>query len=225
MSRTIISIRQAGDTKAVILFDPDEKLVLPIDIIYKFALRRNDEIDDAVFEELVHAGLQLQIYDSALRYLGMRMHTTRELEQKLQKKKFNHEIIKEALHRLKEQKLLDDEAFARLYIVHAFFDKKHGANKIVTALQKRGVDYRVTKRLIEEVTTPEDRTAPLLTLARKKLSLLQKRKYDERQIKQKLIAFLLGRGFEYDAIKTAMREINPSSNSDESWNADDTDSH
>jgi len=215
LSRVIVSIRKAGDTKAVILFDPDEKLVLPIDIVYKFALRRNDEIDDAVYEELVHAGLQLQIYDSALRYLGMRMHTTRELEQKLQKKKFSIEIIKEVLHRLKEQKLLDDEAFARLYIVHAFFDKKHGTNKIVTALQKRGVDYRVTKQLIDEVTSPEDRTAPLLTLARKKLALLKKRNYDERQIKQKLIAFLLGRGFDYESIKTAMREINLSTNSEE----------
>ena len=207
MSKTILSIRKISDTKAVIIFEPEEKLVLPIDIIYKFTLRKNDEVDDAVFEELVHAATHMEILNSAFRYLGIRMHTTRELEDKLRKKKFPKEIITEVLHYLTEQKLLNDEAFARLYIVHAYFDKRHGGKKIVASLQKRGVDYRLSQRLIDEIITPEEKLAPLLSIANKKAVLLKKRNYTAVQVKQKLIAFLMSRGFDYESIKSALREM------------------
>src|SRR6185295_341557 len=55
-------------------------------------------------------------YEAAVRYLGGRPHTVAEIHRHLRSKKFDAETIEHAVDRLRAQRYVDDEAFARWWV-------------------------------------------------------------------------------------------------------------
>jgi len=55
-------------------------------------------------------------YEGAVRYLAGRPHTVAEIHRHLRSKKFDVETIDHAIDRLRAQRYVDDEAFARWWV-------------------------------------------------------------------------------------------------------------
>lgn len=212
MPKVIKSIRKATEKKALVALDSDEELLLPLDLIFQYQLRKDDIIDDDVYEQLHTEAVKYKIQESALRFLSLRMHSSFELYQKLVKKKFEKHLISDVLKTLKENGLLNDKNFAERFCVEAFFHRKIGKNKIRMLLKQRGVAPDIIEESIQGIQDAEtDTSSPLEMLAHKKLKQLRGRNIEGRELANKLTAFLIQRGYSFTEVRAMIQKLLSSS--------------
>ena len=138
------------------------------------------------------------IYNKSLDLLSRREHSVFELIQKLKKRYGPNKLINDAIIRLQESNLLDDQRFAEAYIkVRA--RKGFGPRRLDAELQQR----KVSKAIInQELSMIEDWNALALAAFKKKFGNLQK---DSKKI-LKAKSFLQNRGFSFEQIEFCIQE-------------------
>lgn len=138
--------------------------------------------------------------DLAIRYLGNREHSRKEIITKLQRKQFIGEVVEKTLNRLDELGLLDDRSFALNYVGSRSKKKPSGRYKLRYELRQKGISEEV----IDEVLSEYDSSSHCLDAALKKLPFL---KGENRYRRRKLHAFLMNRGFDTDTIRDTLDQI------------------
>lgn len=209
MPKKIIALRKATEKKVSVVFEDDETLLLPLDLVFEFQLRKEDIISDEVFEVLLTEAVKYKIQESALRFLSLRMHSSFELYQKLLKKKFEKHLIRQVLQTLEENRLLNDKNFAERFCVEAFYHKKIGRNKIRMLLKQRGVAAPFIEeglKQLDQADESEDES-PIELIAQKKLKQLRGRNLDEKKLSLKLTAFLVQRGYSFTEVRAVIKKI------------------
>ena len=78
-------------------------------------------------------------YSDALRYLGIKMRSIKEIYEYLDKKMYSNEIINEVVEKLKKEKYLDDNLYASYYVVDRIKMSNDGPYKIMKDLEKKGI--------------------------------------------------------------------------------------
>src|SRR2546426_12350943 len=73
-------------------------------------------------------------YEAAVHYLAGRPHTVAEIHRHLRSKKFDTETIDHAIDRLRAQRYVDDEAFARWWVEQRERFKPRGDRALRTEL-------------------------------------------------------------------------------------------
>ncbi len=141
----------------------------------------------------------------ALKLLGLRNHSQKELERKLLKKGYETESIVSVLEKLTRQGVLDDRIFAMELIRSRSRRKPAGKLKIGVELRKKGVSEPIIGELLKEY----DSTALCYRAAEKKIASLYQLTDAER--KRKLEVFLNNRGFEWQEIQTVLKQLHASS--------------
>ena len=93
--------------------------------------------------------------DRALRLLGVRDRSRRELERRLLRAGFDREEIDEALDALMAAGLIDDERFAAAVVEHAMTARPTGRRAVMTSLLSKGVDRGIAERALERLEAGE----------------------------------------------------------------------
>jgi len=201
----ITGLRKKG-RRVEVSFDNSSTLVLHYEIFLKNGLKMNIELSESRFLFLKEENLKYEVKQSAMNLLARRLHSTRELRTKLLQKYHNPEIIEEILNYLTENNYLDDKQFASEFISEKSKSKLWGGRKINAELRKRGIDNRVAddEFIGEHLTGSSEH---LKTAAEKKLKNLLSRNTPPEKIKQKLISYLMGKGYDYDDIKSVTDEM------------------
>ncbi len=137
----------------------------------------------------------------ALKLLGLRNHSRRELEQKLLKKGYDAGSIDETMEKLANRGVLDDRAFGMELIRSRSRRKPAGKLKIAAELRKKGV----AEAIIDELLKEYDCAALCLRAAEKKIRSLHEA--TEAGRKRKLEVFLCNRGFAWPEIQGAIRQL------------------
>lgn len=134
--------------------------------------------------------------DKGLYYLQFSSKTESELRKKLAEQGFSPASVDSAAAFLKSYRYLDDEDYVRRYLEKN--GRKKSKKQMEYELHLKGVSKDMLAAVFEEM--PVDETEQIL-------ALLEKRKYPrggaERELRQKTTAFLVRKGFSYDAINTA----------------------
>ena len=91
----------------------------------------------------------------ALKLLGLRSHSRKELEQKLLKKGYSGESIDKVVEKLGSQGVLDDRMFGIELIKSRSRRKPSGKLKIRMELRKKGVPESIIGDLLEEYDIAE----------------------------------------------------------------------
>ncbi|MEK9178534.1 MAG: RecX family transcriptional regulator [Patescibacteria group bacterium] len=139
-------------------------------------------------------------YNLALRFLSYRPRSEKEvyeyLKGKIQKSKgksLNGEIIAKIMSRLAELDFVDDSTFVRWWIEN----RKKGGRLIKLELLQKGI----SKETIEEALLKFD-------IAKKENDLIKKFIEKKKSLPyEKLVAYLLRRGFDYETIKKALKQL------------------
>lgn len=181
----------------VICFDNDEKLILSEDTFLNSGLRKGDEVSEDRYSLFIEENILYFIKQRALSYLSRRFHSEKELLIKLKSKSYEERLVKSVLNDLIALGFLDDRNFTIHFVEEKLKRKKWGLNKIRAALFSKGVSSNIIDEVISEHDNTENNTELVNELARKKMKQLKKRNLDERKIYQKVVTFLLSRGFEY----------------------------
>ena len=191
-------VSRKDEKNVSVYFDNGERLILSEDTFYNSGLRKGDEISEDRFSFFIEQNILYHIKQRAFSYLARRFHSERELLIKLKQKSYEERLIKLMLNELREKSFIDDQVFANHFIEEKLKKKRWGKNKIRAALFSKGVSASIIDEVLKSFDSEEDQNEAALSLVKKKYENLKKRETDNRKLKQKLIAFLLSRGFEYE---------------------------
>ncbi|CAN5517804.1 hypothetical protein BH11ACT8_BH11ACT8_24730 [soil metagenome] len=116
----------------------------------------------------------------------------KELADKLAKKLVPEEIATRLLDRFTEVGLIDDEAFARLWVSHRQPGKGLARRALAQELRRKGVADEVAREVLDEVE-PEQEEAAARVLVRNKLRTLTR--VDDTVATRRLVAMLARKGY------------------------------
>jgi regulatory protein len=202
----IIKIAKKGMNNVEIHFDDGNALILSYEIFLKNGLRKNDEVSESHFSFLKSENEKYMIKQKSYNYLARRLHSEKELRLKLLKNRYNTDLIDEALDELKKLNYLDDEKFA-----YEFVEEKSkrgwGKNKIKAALISRGLQSKIINKVLDEEIDNALEYEKAFELANKKLRILSGRNFEVIKLKQKINAFLVSKGFDFDVIREVVDKL------------------
>jgi regulatory protein len=199
----IVKLVQKGEN-VIIYFDDGSSLRLDYNSIIGKDFRRNDEISENEFESLKKQSNRIVIKNSAFLYLSLRIHSKGELIQKLNKKGFEKELIKDVLNELEEKNILDDEYFARKFSEEKIHSKKWGLGKVKSHLYLKGIKREIIDKVLSEFADDEIILENAIYLLAKKKKFFANKQLSDQQLNQKLFSFLKSRGFNYELIQKAL---------------------
>lgn len=196
---TIESIVKRSDQSASVFFDDQTEIILSYEVILKNGLRKGDVVSESLFYLLKDENEKYFIKKKALNLIARRIHSSRELQLKLLQKRFNKKLIAEVIQNLSDNNIINDEAFAKIFVDEKSRTKHWGRSKLKGELIKRGISNDLIERVLQ--SEMHDDSEHLKKLVEKKANILRKRNYTDQQLKQKLFSYLMSKGFEIDLIK------------------------
>ena len=122
---------------------------------------------------------------------------TQEVRMKLDRLGADESLSLEVLKHLKENRFLDDRRFVEAYVQGKLRIKKWGRQKIKAALFQKRIDAKLIHEGIYSFISDEEYQQVLESLIERKNRELSSEKNPQIK-KQKLMRFLLSRGFQYD---------------------------
>lgn len=174
--------------------------------LLKFSLKIGKELNDSELKEILYAIDETRCQDYVNSLVCSRMYTERELRKKLAAKKFSDDVIDTVILRLSEYGYVDDKAYAEMYVSEV--KQKYGVYKIRQKLFEKGVPEKIIDESLQNLCNTETAVTHLKAKLRGKPLLAED--------KQKILRFLVQKGFTYDesheAIRIYMEDLDDSFN-------------
>ena len=143
------------------------------------------------------------IYDKLQNYCAYRERCKSEVVSKLMTLKVEKPDFDIYLQKLQEENFLNEDRFVKSY-VSAYSKKKWGKVKIKSALSGKRIDSALIKKYLDDLDEV-DYGEQIKVLAIKKLKSIKAP--SQREVKTKLLRFLLGKGYEMGKILPVMKEL------------------
>lgn len=132
----------------------------------------------------------IDVYNQAVKYIGMRSHTVFELKTKLNRKKYPINLIDSAIKELQTQKYVNDKDFAQVFTQNLIKYKTFGYYGIKNKLKARGLSDQICEEILSEELDAETEKK----IAQKAIGK------SPRKEKIKLMQMLQRKGFRMQAI-------------------------
>lgn len=167
-----------------------------------FRLKEDSEIDENTLKNAIFESEVKSAFEKAIDYISSRIHTKKELFDKLFKKGFEKKVVDSAIFKLEEYNYVNDELFAKTFVQENYkYSKKMLENK----LKQKGVSSEIISNVLELNT--DEKEEELCEKQLKKL-LKSKNKNDfSKEELQKIYMSLFRKGFEFDLIKKVCRKV------------------
>ena len=204
---TKVEVQAKRKNRVNVYVDDEFFAGVDMDTCVKHGLKAGIEIDASALSEIVLESEKQNALGKAAKYMSRALKTTKQIKDYLSGKGYGQDVIDYCVQKLKEYKYLDDEAYVQAYIKDNAY--KSGAYKLKQTLLGRGISKKILDEAFESYKSDEQ---DIKKLAQKKLGNRPKT-YDNLN---KVMAYLSGRGFEYDDIKKVINELREGED-DESW--------
>ena len=195
MRITAITQQKRDPSRYNIFIDGVYAFALPMQDILYFKLKEGQEAAEETIAFIRKNLIYIKAQDTALRFLGYKMRTVQEIRQKLLEKEFAEDVIAQVLAFLEKYGYADDREYCRRYIREKL--------RLGLELRQRGVSSCIIEEVLAE--TEIDEASDALRWLEKK-SRGQWPPENEKKKKQ-LFDFLLRKGYSYDIIKEAFRQM------------------
>ena len=143
----------------------------------------------------------------ALRLLGQRSYTERNLRRKLSSKGFPEAAVDGLITRLLATGILDDQRYAISYARSRLVGGSASPRRVQQLLVRKGVPLSAAAAAISQIVDEEnlDTSASLERIARRKAASLGD--LDAVVFRRRLYGFLARRGYELDSIRRVIERI------------------
>lgn len=192
----VAALKQLKKAITAVIFDDGSELLLDSELVIIENIKAGTEIEN--IEELKYQSDFKRAKSRALWYLSRSDHSEKALLDKLRRGDFSEKACRDAVDRMIELGLINDEAYgSRMaeYLSQSNVSKREAEAKLVT----RGIPRQLAHEL---VASEEDECD--------KIKYLLEHKYanklsDEESVK-KVFAALIRKGFSYSDVKSALKD-------------------
>ena len=196
---TTLEVKQ-GKKECVSLFLDDE-FTLEIPLIQAANLRRGQNLSDAEVQGLIDESVVVKAFDKAINLLSIRPRSIEEVRRRLARAGFADSVVAAAIDRLREQRYVDDLAFARFWIENREAFKPMSPRAIAHELYQKGVERDVYDALLEAIDVED------AAYRSSKKQIWRYRGKMRYEFKTRLTAMLRRRGFDFDTISRVVLRL------------------
>ncbi|MCR5671815.1 MAG: recombination regulator RecX [Butyrivibrio sp.] len=202
----IITAVEALDKKRFkVYIDGEFAFVLYRGELKDYGISPGQEIGEAVVSEITDVLLLKRAKLRAMNLLQKKDYTRKQLTDKLKEGLYPTECIEGAISYVESYHYLDDKRFATDYITYHM--QSRSKNRIIRDLMDKGIGKDLLMPLIDEIYSEESGEDVELEQVK---TLLVKKHYDPENCdfkeKQKIMAFLLRRGYSMETVRRAMED-------------------
>ncbi|MDY6065116.1 MAG: RecX family transcriptional regulator [Finegoldia sp.] len=177
-----------------------EKYILDYNNFEKFNISKGMEVDQELFDKIKNISNFETAFETALNFISYKLRSSYEVRNKLLSKKFNHETIDKVLEKLEDLKLIDDYSYCKIFINEKINSSDYSKRRIENYLFKKGISKDIYKDYLENLYNYDLEYEKASSIVDKKIRSWSK-KYSGYQLKNKIITFLMQKGFSYDISK------------------------
>ena len=184
----------------------DGEYLLTVDEIFWFScgLVSGDEINEEELTAFEEAAGSRRAFNSALNSLDYRDHSEKEIRAKLLRK-HDADYVDEAVEKLIELDLVNDERYAENYARELFERKKFGKMRIKSELRAKGISPYIANAAVEELFEEEEPDN-----VQRIVDIIGKRYYNRMNDevgRKKVFSALQRMGYSFSDIREAMSEF------------------
>ena len=184
----------------------DGEYLLTVDEIFWFScgLVSGDEINEEELTAFEEAAGSRRAFNSALNSLDYRDHSEKEIRAKLLRK-HDEDYVDEAVEKLIELDLVNDERYAENYARELFERKKFGKMRIKSELRAKGISADIANAAVEELFEEEEPDN-----VQRIVDIIGKRYYNRMNDevgRKKVFSALQRMGYSFSDIREAMSEF------------------
>lgn len=206
----INKFKKLSGSKYKIFFD-NNTLTIYEDVIIKYNLLYKKEIDSDLLIEINKDNYKAGIYDTAIKYIGVRMRSIKEMHEYLIKKGYEEVDVNSTVERLIANGLLNDTLFSKSYTNDKLNLTNDGPNKIRKDLLNLGVNEEIINNTLSEIDK-ELITDKLNKIIDKTIKVNSKMPLIK--LRNKVINRCANLGYNYEDINNIMDNVNLKSTSD-----------
>lgn len=203
---TLTELKQTGPERFLARFDNGEELRTTLAVVTELSLYSGRAFTEDELSAVRNASARSRCRQRALRIIGARAMSVRELTDRLKEKGESPENAEDAAQWLLDMRLLDDAQYAAMCVRH-YAAKGYGPGKIRNELYRRGIARELWDEALEELSEQDERIDALL---RRKL----KSDTPDRTELRKAADYLYRRGFGRDEIHAALARYSELSEED-----------
>ena len=201
-----MKITAKSGRKAKIHISIDGEYLLTVDEIFWFScgLVSGDEINEEELTAFEEAAGSRRAFNSALNSLDYRDHSEKEIRAKLLRK-HDADYVDEAVEKLIELDLVNDERYAENYARELFERKKFGKMRIKSELRAKGISADIANAAVEELFEEEEPDN-----VQRIVDIIGKRYYNRMNDevgRKKVFSALQRMGYSFSDIREAMSEF------------------
>ena len=198
---TALRAGKGRSRKVNISLDDGSIISLGAETALRKGLHSEQEVSAADISALKQADRQQGCYDAAARFLSYRPRSEQEMKQYLKRRNFSEEDTQATLGKLKEQKLVDDTAFAAFWKDNRQSFSPRSSYLIGLELRQKGV----SREIIEQAVSGIDDDENACRAAQGKARSLKTAEYQD--FRRRLGDYLKRRGFNYGVIIPAVERL------------------
>ena len=184
----------------------DGEYLLTVDEVFWFSCGyiSGDEINKEELTAFEEAAGSRRAFNSALNSLDYRDHSEKEIRAKLLRK-HDADYVDEAVEKLIELDLVNDESYAENYAHELFEHKKFGKMRIKSELRAKGISADIANTAVEELFDEEEPDN-----IQRIVDIIGKRYYNRMNDevgRKKVFSALQRMGYSFSDIREAMSEF------------------
>jgi regulatory protein len=179
----------------------DGKFAFGLAKIEAARLRLGQELSEADLARLKNVDDLEKAYQRALKYLNLRPRSEAEMRQHLSKHRVGEADLETILQRLRDSGLLNDQAFARLWVENRSTFRPRSKRALQAELKRKGIHAEALGDALADANDADSayrlaqRRAPRLTALPKP------------EFRQKLGGYLARRGYAFDIIAPILERV------------------
>ena len=192
-----------GKDKYRIFLDNGEVVETYDEVILKNDLLLKKEITSSEYQKIFTDTNLVQYYNACLKYISVRIRSTKEIYDYLKKKNAEVEDINTIIHRLTKEKFLDDDHFCECFIKDKLNFTTMGEYKIINELKKHNISNNIIDKY--SYLWDDDIMLPKIEKLVDK-QIKSSKKLDKYKLRNKIYYYLLNQGFSSDSIVKVLND-------------------
>ena len=198
---TALRIRKGRKKRVNVFLDNRFAFSLEAEVVIREGLQVGQELSANQIKALVKSDHFHSCLNAATHFLGYRPRSEFEVRERLQRRGFDDNAVEVVIAKLKEQRLVDDVAFAQFWKENrdSFSPRSQWLTKL--ELRQKGVTDDITDQVIETIDDDDNAYRAALSKAR---SLPRS---DYQGFRRRLGEYLKRRGFGYGVINHTIERL------------------
>ena len=195
----VTNIESITKTKYRVYIDDEFAFVLYKGELFKYQIRKEEGISEEIIARIKNEVLVKRAKLRAMHLLNAMPRTEQQLREKLTQNEYPEDVIEAAVSYVKSFGYINDEAYIRNFII----SRKNSKSKreIVMLLGQKGLRGEIVDNIVEEMYAEESELSTIKEIMRKKR--WNPSEMEEKE-KQKMLAYLMRKGFSYEEIRRAL---------------------